>query len=41
MKRVARKIIEKYVKAKFITTWTSIIIIEMGDCFHHDFQVSL
>ncbi len=38
-KQIARKIDEKRAKAQFIAASTLATIVEMGDCFHHDFQI--
>jgi hypothetical protein len=36
-----RKIDEKHSRTQFITTWTSIVVVEMGEHFHRVFQTSL
>jgi hypothetical protein len=35
------RIIEKHTKTQFNAPWTSTIIKEVGDRFHHNFQVGL
>jgi len=41
IEQTTQKIVENHARARFTTTWTLISIVEMGDCFHHDFQVGL
>jgi hypothetical protein len=35
--QIARKCVEKCVKAKFIATWNPAIVVKMGDRFHQEF----
>ncbi len=39
IERKTQKIVEKCARARFTTTWTLTTIVEMGDRFHHDFQI--
>jgi hypothetical protein len=34
------KTIGKHVKTQFIVAWTLVVIVEVGDCCHHNFQAS-
>ncbi len=40
VKWIVWKIGEKRVRTQFTSTWT-LVVVEMGDRFHHDFQVGL
>ncbi len=40
-KWVAQKNDEKHARTQFIAAWTPTTIVEVGECFHHDFQVGL
>jgi hypothetical protein len=35
------KIVEKCSKTQFIQAWILTIVVEVGDHFHHDFQIGL
>jgi hypothetical protein len=40
IERTTQKIVEKHAKTYFTTTWSLMLVVEVGDYFYHDFQTS-
>jgi hypothetical protein len=38
VQQIVWKIVEKRVRTQFTITWTLIAVVEVSDCFHHNFQ---